>query len=835
MAKFSTLHQLPITFTIQELLLPISGKHGILKTINLYNKLFSLLIISQPFLPDVSMNGLQPRIAQPKAPPGLDYYIPHYLNLMWRWKWYVGIVIPIVFITWSIVVVKFAPSRPLLDSTVVLEFNKSGTNIQNLSIQRSTCGAFIRSRPFLETVVQKLSLQLVLNKYFMGDVFDSVSVEKNAPVGTYDFLVEKGDYVLLYTNKQRMIEKQTVCSGKLVDLSTLVFQSVNLKFTRDFLYKPHSLTFNILTMRDATDRVQWSISTKFPGDRESGTQGTIMTISFRGSDYSLATQIANTIADDFVAHNNEIIRIKKSGNIQDLEKQLQTARADLENAEGTLRQFREANLSVGTTSIPGSSINEVSDLENSGSALQRSIDDAQTLQSRSKNALSTDDKISAMFEAITFLINHQLVSAPGLQLELNNVSAEKRHIDTDYSPQHPLAIENKKKIDKLLSNISEALSATIDKQRTDLLAITAKRNNLSAEFQKLPAKEIRYADLERRRATATDMYTNILNLYNSSKMAEETETADITVLDHAVPPTGPSRLQQFLQLIVIGFFIALALGIGPAVGLDLLDKRARNEGDCRRFSDFPFLESIPEKPISGKTKPSKDKIDELLVAASFEPTVFDEMYRSLRTKILLHLYNEPHKMLVVTSMNVSEGKSLTSSNLSIVMAQQKLRTLLIDGDMRKGVQHHSFVLEKKPGLSEILSSPNDLSTIPVHSFIQKTHIPFLSLISSGMPIPNPAECMNSPKFHELTSILAESFDVIILDTPPLRVAVDAAILPEAFNHYIIVARAESTNLVALEKKVADFPGLRKKILGIVLNRAPIDKKMHNYSYSYYHQ
>jgi capsular exopolysaccharide synthesis family protein len=149
------------------------------------------------------------------------------------------------------------------------------------------------------------------------------------------------------------------------------------------------------------------------------------------------------------------------------------------------------------------------------------------------------------------------------------------------------------------------------------------------------------------------------------------------------------------------------------------------------------------------------------------------------------------------------------------------------------VQHHSFVLEKSPGLSEILSSPDDLTTLPVNAFIQKTHIPNLSLLSCGMPIPNPAECMNSDKFRDLTTILAEWFDVVILDTPPLRAAVDAAILPEAFNHYVIVARTALTNIEGLEKKIMEFHGLSQKVLGIVLNGAPIDKEMHNHVYSYY--
>jgi capsular exopolysaccharide synthesis family protein len=324
--------------------------------------------------------------------------------------------------------------------------------------------------------------------------------------------------------------------------------------------------------------------------------------------------------------------------------------------------------------------------------------------------------------------------------------------------------------------------------------------------------------------------------YNVNKMSEvsTTQGGNFLVVDHAIVPSAPGRLQTMSQLLLMGLAIAFGMGFGPPVGLDYLDKRARREDDCLRFTTLPFLEGIPINGNAQKNNASnKGKIDYKLVAAGFASDTFDEMYRSLRTKILLHLHGEAHKMLVITSLNAGEGKSLTASNIAIVMAQQKLRTLLIDGDMRKGVQHNSFLLEKKPGLSEILSSPDELTTLPVNSFMQKTHIPNLSLLSCGMPIPNPAECMNSNKFRDLTNMLAEWFDVIVLDTPPLRVAVDAAMLPDAFNHYIIVARAAKTNLEALEKKINDFPGLRQKVLGVVLNGAPVDKNMHNYTYSYY--
>jgi tyrosine-protein kinase Etk/Wzc len=760
------------------------------------------------------------------------------LNVIWRWKWYIFLVTPIVFIGWTALALKYGSNGPILESRATLQFTQGNGGIgpiddQTMNLQKESCDAFLRSRPFLQTIVEKLALQVGVKKYFRGDIFDSIAVAKDAPVGRYDFVVERDGYSLYYSNKRRGIEKRIVIAGKLFELSSFTIPSVSLKLTHDFISEPHSMTFFIQSPQEAVEKLTWYLSTKFPGGDER--MGNIMVITLKGTDYPLSTKTVNVIADEFVTRNADSKRSKKSDAVQVLERQLQSARSDLSNAETSMREFREQNPSVGASSVLGSSVAEVSNLENSLASLQRSIDDALRLQSRCTGGLNVDDQISAMFEGITFLSTRQSVAAPALQLELSEAANEKRRVDADYSAQHPLVIENRKKIARLASNVSKALSDVVDKMRSDAASASSKKNALSEEFQKLPAKELRYAELERKQSICAELYSNLLARYNVNRMSEASQGGDVFVVDHAVVPSAPDRLMTLSKLLSIGFVFALFLGFGPPAGFDYLDKRARNEGDCRRLSTMPFLEGIPIKPVTDKKKnPDKEKLDAHLVTAGFEPDVFDEMYRSLRTKILLHLHGEAHKMLVVTSLNPGEGKSLTASNISIVMAQQKLRTLLIDGDMRRGVQHHSFVLEKNPGLSEILASPDDLTTLPVNSFIQKTHIPNLSLLACGRLIPNPAECMNSVKFRDLISMLGEWFDVVVLDTPPLRVAVDAAILPEAFNHYIIVARAAKTNLDALERKINDFPGLRQKVLGIVLNGAPVDTKMHNYTYSYYH-
>jgi tyrosine-protein kinase Etk/Wzc len=788
------------------------------------------------------MNATQPTQARPmmvKKPMEIGYYVRHYAGLFWRWKWYIALVTPAIIAAWSYGAIKYGQSRPSLESKAVLQFMHAGNGMgpideQTINLERQSCEAFIRSRPFLESIMEKHSLQLVVEKYFRNDIFDSIQVDKNAPVGRYDFVLENDGYTLYFTNKHRGIDKRVVMAGKLFELTSFSFTSLSLKLTHDFLNEPHSFTFNILNARDAVDRILVNLTITFPGSGEER-ESPIMVVTLKGGDYPLITKTLNSIADDFVANNAELKRSKKSEDVQVLEKQLEAARNDLNGADEAMRRFREANPSVGAASIVTPSMSEMTNLENSLTAINRSIDDAVNLQSRCNTAPASEEQFTALFEAITFLTTHQSAAAPGLQVELNEANAEKRRIDADYSPQHPIAIENRKKNERLTSRISQALSEVIEKMRADVASAATKKTNLSAEFQKLPEKEMRYAELERKRSTLAELYSNMLARYNVNRMSETSRSGDVAVLDHAVAALSPGRLETLLRLLLLGVGVGLFLGFGPCIGLDYLDKRARSEDDCRRFSFLPFLEGIPAKEGRRKKgKAEKGKVDAYLVDSGFEPGLFDDMYRSLRTKILLHLHDEPRKMLVITSLNIGDGKSLTASNIAIVMAQQKLKTLLIDGDLRRGVQHHSFLLEKKPGLSEILSSPDDLASMPISAMIQKTHVPNLSVLSSGMPIPNPSECMNSQKFRDLSLMLAEWFEVVILDTPPLLAAVDAAMLPEAFNHYIMVARVAKTDIAAIDKKVNEFPGLRRKILGMVLNGVAMDKKLSTYRYSYYH-
>ncbi len=161
-----------------------------------------------------------------------------------------------------------------------------------------------------------------------------------------------------------------------------------------------------------------------------------------------------------------------------------------------------------------------------------------------------------------------------------------------------------------------------------------------------------------------------------------------------------------------------------------------------------------------------------LIVSDYAPHIAGESFRLLRTKIMMR-NEQPQKSIIIASLNPGEGKSLVAANLAIVFAQQKIPSILIDADLRRGVLHHTFACEKKPGLTDLLIGNSPISFDGIAKMIQKTHIPNLFLLPNGIQIPNPSELLGGNRMIKLYEVLRENFGAIIFDTPPIDIIPDA--------------------------------------------------------------
>ena len=227
-----------------------------------------------------------------------------------------------------------------------------------------------------------------------------------------------------------------------------------------------------------------------------------------------------------------------------------------------------------------------------------------------------------------------------------------------------------------------------------------------------------------------------------------------------------------------------------------------------------------------KKKKSSDNDDHAKLTDKDIPFFIVESYKSIRTNVTFSLSTFEKKIFAVSSANPGEGKSTTSANIAIAMAQSGSKVLLIDADMRKSVQHKIFGIKNKKGLSSAVSKMSSLEEC-----IQKNVMDNLDILTAGPIPPNPSELLGSEQMTTILNELSEKYAVIIIDTPPVNVVTDAMELAKNISGIIMVVRYAVTtdeDLAAANKKI-EFAQMN--LLGFILNS--IKAKSHGGYYRKY--
>lgn len=207
-------------------------------------------------------------------------------------------------------------------------------------------------------------------------------------------------------------------------------------------------------------------------------------------------------------------------------------------------------------------------------------------------------------------------------------------------------------------------------------------------------------------------------------------------------------------------------------------------------------------------------------------SVAAEQVRMIKTNIeFASVAREKMKSIIVTSPEMSDGKSMVSANLATTWAQSGKKVLFIDVDLRRPTLHATFDVENIHGLTTLLSGQTNLENI-----IKETAIDNLSIITSGPIPPNPVELLGSKKMTDFLNVVEDMYDIVILDTPPVTLVADTQILATRADGVVIVVRYGKTTKIALKRTVELIKHVEGSILGIVTRTDP--KKSANYGYGY---
>jgi capsular exopolysaccharide synthesis family protein len=205
-----------------------------------------------------------------------------------------------------------------------------------------------------------------------------------------------------------------------------------------------------------------------------------------------------------------------------------------------------------------------------------------------------------------------------------------------------------------------------------------------------------------------------------------------------------------------------------------------------------------------------------------------EAYRVLRTNIMFSSVDNPLKSFVITSFGNGEGKTTTVVNLAVTFSQQGSRVLLIDGDLRKPRLHSIFNFENDRGLTNFLSAHDNYKDYVKLSYIDKLDV----LVCGAIP-PNPSELLMSASMKQFIVQAKNDYDIVLVDTPPVGLVTDAAILSAIVDGTILVAASGGVSVDALMRAKELLGKVNANIIGVVLNKLGKNNSDNYYRYDYY--
>jgi receptor protein-tyrosine kinase len=231
----------------------------------------------------------------------------------------------------------------------------------------------------------------------------------------------------------------------------------------------------------------------------------------------------------------------------------------------------------------------------------------------------------------------------------------------------------------------------------------------------------------------------------------------------------------------------------------------------------------PEEPGLGSSRPfepvlltpDSSAVDPSVLAAYQPGHSLVESLRRLRSELLLRWLEAPDcgRILAVASPERREGRSFVAANLAVLFAQLGLRTLLVDGDLRRPRQHLLFGLDAPPGLSAVLAERADHEAV-----VQVTGLSGLSVLPAGSPTPNPQELLSRPRFGQFLEQAAAGFDLVLVDTPAFSVASDAQVIAARAGAALLVSRPHVPSTASAKALVEGLGQGHAKVLGVALNR-----------------
>ncbi len=562
----------------------------------------------------------------------------------------------------------------------------------------------------------------------------------------------------------------------------------------------------------------------------------LLLISYRSPDRQMAADVANAIANSYMARTYDI-RIRSSASLSSfMDKQLDGLKAKMEQSDLALAKFEK-------------------DLDVVNPEEKTNILSARLLQLNTEYTNAQADRVTkeAAWNAVkSGSVESAQVSTQGQSLaklgeDVNNAQQRLAQVKVIYGTSHPEYRKAASELEEVQKEFDDTRRSIIDRitveyresvNREQMLAKVL--GDTKAEWDRLNTRSYEYLQLKQEADADKSLYDELIKKIREGDINAGFRNDNIRLADVARPAVNPVFPNIMVNL-ALALMFSILLAVGGALAMDKLDTTVRNPEEASRFLRTDVIGVLPlDREASILPKPAKPELAE----ASLVPqnaagerkdgrrkgyyrsiSSFEEAIRTLRNTILLSDFEQRLRSIVMTSAEPGEGKTTMAVHLAVAHAASGKKTLLVDGDLRRPSVHAKFGLTQNEGLSNVLTG--ELSwrdvIIPIEGRAN------LSILPAG-PGSHRAADLIGQRMSELLDEFAKEYALVIIDSPPLLGFAECLQMASAADGVLIISRAGETKRKSVATVVSTLQRIRANIIGVVLNRVTQQTSSEGYSY-----
>lgn len=542
----------------------------------------------------------------------------------------------------------------------------------------------------------------------------------------------------------------------------------------------------------------------------------LVKVFYESPDPVLSADIVNALINAFIKENISSQSETDTYAKEFLEQELEKSRQRLTLQEGKLIEYAKQN--------------GILEVNNSQSSQERQLDELYSaLGAAERTRIQAESQMiqGRKHGNVREVLNNPVVE--GIKQNLNTLEAEYQEKLKLFKPAFPDMQRLQQQVQEVRSQLQQEVGGLKQSLQAEYAAAKNLEDDLRSQLEAykselvdLRDRSIEYNALKREVETSRDLYDGLLQRMKEVNVASNVTSSNIRVVDTAAPDNEVFRPKKALNLI-IGSLVGLMLGVGAALLRETLSQSVASVSELQTLSGLPVLGTIPHVRHLSESNLA-------LATVRDAGSLLAESYRVMTANLRFVLPGGvAPRVTLITSVNPAEGKSTSAVNIAMSQAQQGLKVLLIDADLRRPSVHVKLGLPHARGLSNYLNGEVDIASVTHPS----RELKGLYLILAGTLMTDPVRMVSSPAMAQLLNLATKHFDSVIIDGPPTAGFADALYLSSMAEATVIVADEERINRKRLLTVIEQLRRVRQNVVGFLMVKSQ-EEALDSRYYDRYH-